>query len=58
MRQLQRFSVTLYRQAFEYARSRGYIESIEDVWVQATDDLYVPGLGLVLDQIELHDYVV
>lgn len=58
LRQLQRFTVSLYRKEAEYAAKRGYIQLINGFWVQAIDQFYVPGIGVQLDDTQWFDYVV
>ncbi|MCS7001055.1 MAG: CRISPR-associated endonuclease Cas3'', partial [Candidatus Kapabacteria bacterium] len=58
LRQLQRYSVNLYRKEAQYAAERGYIQHINGFWVQVTDQFYVPGLGVQLDDTAWFDCVV
>lgn len=48
-RMLQRYVVTLYRSEVEQLARSGYIERCGSLWVQAIEQLYVPGVGVQFD---------
>lgn len=48
-RMLQRYVVTLYRNEVEQLARSGYIERCGSLWVQAVEQLYVPGIGIQFD---------
>ncbi|MCB0264783.1 MAG: CRISPR-associated helicase Cas3' [Calditrichaeota bacterium] len=50
MQRLQRFIVNIPRYVFERLQKLGYIEEISGYWVQTSEYLYKPGLGLELDE--------
>ncbi len=58
LRQLQRYSVTLYRKEVEYAAQRGYITQCNGYWVQEVEHFYAPGIGVQLDDTMWFDCVV
>jgi CRISPR-associated endonuclease/helicase Cas3 len=49
-RKLQRFLVNVHFKQFERIQQLGYVEEIAGYWVQSSDGLYKPGLGLQLDE--------
>lgn len=49
-RKLQRFLVNVHFKSFERICRLGYVEEVSGYWVQASEDLYKPGLGLQLDE--------
>lgn len=48
-RKLQRFIVNVHFKQFEHFYKLGCLEEIAGYWVQSSDDLYLPGIGLHLD---------
>lgn len=49
-RKLQRFLVNVHFKQFERIQRLGYVEEIAGYWVQSSEGLYKPGLGLQLDE--------
>jgi CRISPR-associated endonuclease/helicase Cas3 len=49
-RKLQRFIVNVHFELFKRIHSQGYVEEIGGYWVQSSDGLYKPGIGLQLDE--------
>lgn len=50
IRKLQRFIVNVHFKQFENIQRLGYVEEIAGYWVQCSDGLYKPGIGLQLDE--------
>jgi CRISPR-associated endonuclease/helicase Cas3 len=48
-RKLQRFIVNIHFKQFENIQRLGYVEEVAGYWVQSSDGLYTPGIGLQLD---------
>ena len=51
MRKLQRFIVNVHSKQFNQILKLGLVEEIAGFWVQASDELYRPGIGLHLDEM-------
>lgn len=49
LRKLQRYIVSVPDYTFNKIREANYIEEINGYWVQKDDNLYQPGLGLIVD---------
>lgn len=58
LRKLQRFIVNVHFRQFEYIHKRGYVEEVAGYWVQSSDGLYKPGIGLQLDESAWFDCTV
>ena len=52
LRKLQRYIVNVPIYTFNKIREANYIEEINGYWVQCDDNLYKPGLGLIVDESE------
>jgi CRISPR-associated endonuclease/helicase Cas3 len=52
LRRLQRYIVNIPIYTFNKIREANYIEEINGYWVQCDDNLYKPGLGLIVDESE------
>lgn len=50
LRKLQRYIVTVPIYIFNKIRKANYIENINGYWVQCDENLYRPGLGLMVDE--------
>lgn len=50
MRKLQRFIVNIPHNIFDRLQKLGYVEEVNGYWVQATEYLYKPGIGLELEE--------
>jgi CRISPR-associated endonuclease/helicase Cas3 len=50
LRKLQRYIVNVPIYIFNKIRESGYIEDINGYWVQSDDNLYKPGLGLMVNE--------
>jgi len=50
LRKLQRYIVNVPIYVFNKIREAGYIEDINGYWVQSDDNLYKPGLGLMVNE--------
>lgn len=53
LRKLQRYIVNVPLYKFNKIRESNYIEEINGYWVQSNDNLYRPGLGLIIDETNL-----
>ncbi|MCX7984921.1 MAG: CRISPR-associated helicase Cas3' [Bacteroidetes bacterium] len=49
LRKLQRFVVNVHLKIFENIRKQGFVQEVAGYWIQSSDGLYKPGLGLELD---------
>lgn len=58
LRQLQRYTVNLYRTEAELAAQRGLITNVNGYWVQQDEHWYIPGYGIRFDEWIWHDYVI
>jgi CRISPR-associated endonuclease/helicase Cas3 len=52
LRKLQRYVVNIPIYSFNKIRKSNYIEEINSYWVQSDDNLYRPGLGLMIDETD------
>lgn len=52
LRKLQRYIVNIPLYKFNKIRGTNYIENLSGYWVQSDDNLYKPGLGLIIDETD------
>ena len=52
LRKLQRFVVNIPQHMFARLQKLGYVEEVSGYWVQTTEHLYKPGVGLELDEYQ------